>query len=301
MRTTLLVLVSILPVLVLLRYFDKQDRGKKEPLRLKWKVFKWGILATIIAGIIEINLDSIMLSISENKLIYGFLTAFVTAAIVEEGLKMWVVRREVYKDKDFDEVMDGISYTVIASMGFALLENILYVVEGGLAVGIIRALISVPAHAMFSGIMGFYIGKARFAPMSWQGSKLLWKGFAIAVFYHGLFNFLLFTESPLMFLVIPLLITMAVHLHQKIKQARYEDKVDRRPPANVSIWTIVKIFFASMLIVLGTGSFIGSIVLAGDARYDYGKDDIISSAIFAVVLYIIGYFIIRRKKDRSRS
>ena len=61
--------------------------------------------------------------------------------------------------KEFDELMDGIVYGAVASLGFATLENIMYCIDGGLSVVAIRALTAVPAHASFGAIMGYYFRK----------------------------------------------------------------------------------------------------------------------------------------------
>ena len=60
--------------------------------------------------------------------------------------------------------MDGIVYATAASLGFATIENILYVLDGGLAVGIVRAIASVPGHVVFACIWGFALGTAKFRP-----------------------------------------------------------------------------------------------------------------------------------------
>jgi len=297
----LLVLLSILPAVILLWFFEKQDKGRKEPRRLKWKIFKWGLLATVFAGFIEVYVDGFFQNFIdpvENFFPYIIVSSFIVAAFVEEALKLWVVKTHVYKSKYFDEVMDGITYTIIASLGFATLENIFYVLDGGFTIGIIRAFISVPAHALFSGIMGYFIGKARFEVDSKKSQKLLIKGFAIAVFYHGTFNFLLFTESFLAFLVIPLLIIMWLHLKSKIIQARIADKVTTRLPDRLTVGRVIKVLFATLLIFVGVGSILGSIILTQDPLYDYTIKDVIYSSIFGLFLFLMSWGLLRRRSKR---
>ncbi|MFH1534330.1 MAG: PrsW family glutamic-type intramembrane protease, partial [Nitrospirota bacterium] len=268
MQTILLLVISIIPAVILLWYFNKQDKGEKEPRKLMWKVFIWGVVAAIFAVIIELNIEDLYRYLGINPIetfwLYIFLTAFVTAAFVEEAVKLWVVKTRVYNNKNFNEVMDGITYTIIASLGFATFENIFYVMDGGFGIGILRAVMSVPAHALFSGIMGFYIGKAKFAKSSGQTTKLIFIGFAYAVFYHGLFDFLLFTQTALMFLAIPLLVVMGLHLKSKIKLAYFHDHLTNREPRKLTITRIVKVIIATILILFGTASVIGSIMLTQD-------------------------------------
>lgn len=224
----ILLALSILPALILLWIFERQDKGRKEPRRLKWRIFWWGIMATIFAIAIEMPMDWLVLKVVDpikDFWLYIFIVSFIIAALVEEALKLWVVKTHVFRSGHFDEVMDGITYAIIASLGFATFENIFYVLEGGIAIGILRALISVPAHALFSGIMGFYIGKAKFAAEEGKGNRLIYKGLLFAILYHGLFDFFLFSESILVFLVLPLMAVMIIHLKKLIGHARFADKV----------------------------------------------------------------------------
>ncbi len=94
-----------------------------------------------------------------------------------------------FKKKDFDEVMDGIVYTVVASLGFACFENVMYVMSGGVGVALTRAFTAVPLHAFCSGIMGYYIGMAKFDQANQK--KYFRKGLFIAILTHGLYDFLL--------------------------------------------------------------------------------------------------------------
>lgn len=301
METVLLIFLSIFPAIILLWYFEKQDKGRKEPGRLKWKIFGWGIMAAIFAVIIELNIEDaysyFSITKENNFWLYIFLSAFITAALVEEAIKLWVVKTHIYRDKNFDEIMDGITYTIIASLGFATFENIFYVVEGGYSIAIIRALISVPAHALFSGIMGFYIGKSRFANSETESRNLLIKGFLWGFLYHGIFDFFLFSQTLLYILVLPLMIIMGMHLKSKIKLAQYTDHVSNIVPEKLTIKRIVKILLVTVLIIIGTGSIIGSIALSQDATSGYTNKDILYSCIFGGALFLISYFILRRKKS----
>ncbi len=218
MNTILLLLLSIFPALILLAYFERQDKGKKEPRKLRAKVFLYGILAVIAAIFIEVILEEFFTSLQIPTIYYIFLTSFITAAITEESLKLWVVRKNLLKSIHFDEAMDGITYTIIASMGFATMENIMYVLDGGVYVAVLRAFTAVPAHALFSGIMGYYILRPK-------KSQVL-TGLCFGVFYHGLYNFLLMSQSAWLILsVLPLMVFMWFHLRKKIKQARIQDGV----------------------------------------------------------------------------
>jgi RsiW-degrading membrane proteinase PrsW (M82 family)/ribosomal protein S18 acetylase RimI-like enzyme len=122
-----------------------------------------------------------------------FIKAFFVVALTEELAKFLVFRLYSYTRKSFDEPLDGIVYAVIVSMGFATLENILYVTKGGWQVGVMRMFLSVPAHATFGVLMGYYAGKAKFEPN--RRHYLLLMGLFWAVLFHGVYDFCLFLQD----------------------------------------------------------------------------------------------------------
>jgi RsiW-degrading membrane proteinase PrsW (M82 family) len=138
----------------------------------------------------------------------------------------------------FNEVYDGILYSVAASLGFATLENIMYVVMGGgYGVALLRALLSVPGHALWGVIMGYYVGRARFAPAQQRGGLVL-HGVGLAVFWHGLYDFLAFGAdykgnplAGLFALGVPVVVIVNwVVGVQLIRRAQVESVFKRPPP-----------------------------------------------------------------------
>src|SRR5581483_6753264 len=87
--------------------------------------------------------------------------AGVMAAAVEELCKWLIFLALIYWWEEFDEPLDGVVYGVALALGFATVENVLFVVRGGLGLGILRAIFAVPAHALFGAAMGFYLGRAK--------------------------------------------------------------------------------------------------------------------------------------------
>lgn len=116
----------------------------------------------------------------------------------EEFSKFLGLRLYAYNKKSFDEPLDGIVYSVMVSMGFATLENILYVLKYaemgmGLEVGIKRMFLSVPAHATFGVLMGYFVGKAKFSPG--KSFALLIMGLLAAILFHGSFDYFIFLNQ----------------------------------------------------------------------------------------------------------
>lgn len=184
--TVLIGLVAALvPGLLLLWYFLKRDRFP-EPRGLVVKTFLLGFAITIPAGLIGWLLQSPAAD-AANVHVAALVRAFFGAAIPEEALKLAVLVWYCRRKDDFDEPMDGLVYGATVSLGFATLENVLYVLDGGLGVALLRAFTAVPAHAAFGAVMGFYIGLAHFLPH--RRRRYLWLAFLVPVLLHGLYDY----------------------------------------------------------------------------------------------------------------
>ncbi|HPT15275.1 MAG TPA: PrsW family glutamic-type intramembrane protease [Bacteroidales bacterium] len=210
-----LLVLSLAPVIIILAYVYIRDKYEKEPLRLVLKGLAAGAIILIPAAFIEEGLGRLPES---RGLIPGALyTGFVVAGATEELLKFLMVYLLFFRNRNFNERYDGIVYSVAVSLGFAALENVLYVFRGGMQVGLLRAFTAVPAHAFFGMIMGYYFGLARFV----QGakSKNLLKAIALPWFFHGLYDFILYSQNPWLLLTfVPLMIVLLVTGMKRIKQ-----------------------------------------------------------------------------------
>lgn len=228
MQVLISFICAITPAIYLVWYYYKQDRNRPEPKRLVIKIFLLGFISIIPVVIVEIIVErSFYQLLGWHPLMYAAIKAFLVAGLVEEIFKFLVVKKFAYDNDSFDEVTDGIIYMIIASLGFACLENILYVMNRGLFVALLRAFTAVPMHAIMSGIMGYYIGKAKFAIDSVEEKRLIHKGLAIGVLIHGSYNFLLFANplfgNLIALGIFPLIIITYVNLKRKIKLALAED------------------------------------------------------------------------------
>jgi protease PrsW len=208
--------LAIIPTIILLVFFYKKDKQKKEPSSLVLKVFIIGFISVIPAIFIELALSRL---IPHNMQIFGIIfRAFIVAALVEEGIKLITVMLFAFPNRHFDELADGIVYTIAASLGFAVFENIFYSF-GPISTLVIRGVTAIPLHAIASGIMGYYIGRAKFGNPSEK-----YKGLLIAVLIHGFYDFFLFYGSWLPVLIIPLLIISGGVLLRFYKSALLNDR-----------------------------------------------------------------------------
>jgi RsiW-degrading membrane proteinase PrsW (M82 family) len=155
---------AVVPSLLLLWFFYRQDRFP-EPQRVVLVTFFLGVLTIVPAAIVELLVMQTLPGLGFTNLLAG-LTMAGAAGIPEEFFKWLVVVLYCARNKEFDEPMDGIVYGVVASLGFATLENWLYV-QGSpdqtiLVVAVARAVTAVPCHAFLGAIMGYHVGQAWF-------------------------------------------------------------------------------------------------------------------------------------------
>ena len=198
-------IASITPVIIFLYLIYRKDTIK-EPKGLLAKCFFGGFLSIIITLIIDIPMSAIGDGFS-HPLVKSFWDAFLVASAPEELSKFLILYWLVWKSKDFDQHYDGITYAVFVSMGFALIENILYVFQGGLGVALARSVLSVPGHGFFAVLMGYYFSLAKFAPIE-ERKKLLYKSLAMPILFHGLYDFALMyvaNKNSNVFLIIVLM------------------------------------------------------------------------------------------------
>jgi RsiW-degrading membrane proteinase PrsW (M82 family) len=176
-------LVALAPGVATLAYFYALDRHEPEPRRLVVRTFFAGMLAAVAA------------ILAENVFDFGpeWVGALFLAPTIEEAAKFFAVRRTVYDDPEFDEPMDGIVYAAAAALGFASLENVLYLVQAAnthpesfTGMFFLRGLLSVPGHALNASMWGHALGWRKQVPALGRGFVL--RGFGLAVVCHGLFN-----------------------------------------------------------------------------------------------------------------
>ena len=122
----------------------------------------------------------------------------------------------IWKNVEFNEKFDGIVYATFVSLGFAAVENILYVIDNGVSTGIMRAITAVPAHAIFGICMGYFFGMAKFYPK--KRKTYLYLAFLLPFFLHGFYDFILMSgKNFLLILFIPFIIYMWIVGFTKIK------------------------------------------------------------------------------------
>ena len=195
------VYLAIIPSILLCLYVYRMDVVEKEPIRLLLILFFIGVLVTVPARFFEKTLISVA-GLEYTNLYDSFLLAFCIIAVVEEGYKFLILLVACWRNKEFNYRYDAIVYSVFISIGFATLENILYVQSSGYSVALYRGIISVPAHAFYAVASGYFLGLAKENSIKHNRAKMfgfLLLAFLAPVLLHGMFDFLLLTENDIVF------------------------------------------------------------------------------------------------------
>ena len=213
---TVLLTVAIGPALFWLWYFYHKDRYEPEPLSWIVKIFLLGVLIVIPIAVSE-SIAGIFVS--------EFVLFVIVAPVMEECGKYYIIKKYVYQTSEFNEPVDGIIYAVAAALGFASFENIFYIfsipsteLAALFWVVILRAVLSVPGHALFSSLMGYSLGIAKFGTPR-DAPKIIITGLAAAIVFHALFNYFLMGFvgfALLLLIVIPFLWWL---VHRNIRDA----------------------------------------------------------------------------------
>ena len=187
-----LLLLAIVPVFVIIFYVYIKDKYEKEPIRFLFYNFLLGAIVSVIITTMLYIIIEIPLPLKNHDSVFEqFIKAFFVVGFSEEFSKYIIIRYYAQPHEEYNEPFDGIVYAVMVSMGFAATENIMYVLQGGMEVALIRAFTAVPAHATFAILMGYFMGKAKFSK---NRIVLNLTGLFLAVLFHGAYDFFLFID-----------------------------------------------------------------------------------------------------------
>lgn len=218
-------IIAIIPAAIIIGGIYLSDRHDREPLKVLLITYILGALTVIPSIIVE----EILIAFNIFPGVLGaFFNAFIVAGFTEEFFKRLSVLKYAYKTKFFDEKLDGIVYCVFATMGFATVENIMYVAyryTNNPFIGLYRGIFSVPAHAVFGVTMGYYLSLAKFDTNIDRKRMNMRKSLYMPMIMHGIFDFILMAEIPQLTLVfVPYVIFMWVLNQRKLANFMYDSK-----------------------------------------------------------------------------
>lgn len=226
----ILLAAAVLPAVYLLSQVYKMDTIEKEPWAILRKLLLWGALSGIPAALVESLLTGVVQNLlQEGTLLYNFVFGFVVAALVEESFKFFFLYKFTFKSPHFNYRFDGVVYAVFVSMGFAILENILYVFQGGLGVALSRALLALPLHAACGVYMGIAYGQQKvnslYKPASF--GSVARACLPVPILIHGFYDSCAFSAEkyPIFLLVFVVFVILAFILTlRQLKKASREDR-----------------------------------------------------------------------------
>lgn len=220
-------IIAVVPPLFLLYEVYRQDKIEKEPVGLIIKLFFLGCLAVIPTAVVETvliaGLDSVM---QEGTVAYMLIENFLCVAVVEEYFKYTGMKIGSWKSREFDYKFDAIVYAVATSIGFATLENLMYVGQLGLGVALLRAVTAIPGHTIFGVFMGVYYGLAKFYavnghPVISRGYRL--KAVFIPMLIHGFYDFAASMGDSMVIVFFVFLIIIDVLAIRRVRKESRED------------------------------------------------------------------------------
>lgn len=191
--------LAVIPAIVLMIFIYKKDRREKEPFKLLMKCFWFGVLSIIPAVLFEYLGEYLFESdIQVGSYYYAVVDAFIVTAFSEELFKFVALKMKTWKSPDFNCKYDGIVYAVFVGMGFALFENVMYLIDGTLSDALLRMLVAVPGHACYAVFMGFFYSRAKQASL-YGNKRMVRRNNFLALFVpiilHGIYDCLISVEE----------------------------------------------------------------------------------------------------------
>lgn len=226
----MMVWMALLPAIVLMGYIYKKDRVEKEPLSVILRVLVLGALSSVAAMFLEVFFEEILeVVVESDTTFFAVLDTFLGVALIEELCKYYAFKIGAWKSKAFNYRFDAIVYAVAASLGFAALENVLYVMDSGMDTAVLRAFTAVPGHAIDGITMGLFLGPAK----AWalNGNKKKSKKYRrlailIPVIEHGLYDVSLELGTDLMLLFwIVFVIGIDIWAFRTVRKLAREDQM----------------------------------------------------------------------------
>ena len=197
----ILIAAAVIPAVFLMIKVYRADRLEKESPYFLRKLVTAGILSSLLALVEERVLSYVLdLVIDPSSYLYNIVLYFVVVALSEESSKYIFLKRRTWRSEEFNCQFDGVVYAVFVSLGFAIWENISYVLSYGFSTALVRAVTAIPGHACFGVFMGVFYGAAkRSEGVGKHGASKLYRAFALLlpILLHGTYDYFATVSSEI--------------------------------------------------------------------------------------------------------
>ncbi len=226
----ILMAAAIIPAVFLMVKVYRLDRLDRESPALMWRLVKAGIFASLIALLSERVLSALLgFVVSGKSALYPIILYFGIVAFTEEGAKYALLKRSTWHSAEFNCQYDGVVYAVFVSLGFALWENVSYVMNYGFGVAIVRALTAIPGHTCFGVFMGVFYGLARkFDNRGVEKDASVARALAIVVpaLLHGAYDYIASIQSGTWFFVGFIALLFLASYRLVVKMSLQDQRID---------------------------------------------------------------------------
>lgn len=194
----ILIVLSLIPIFLILNIIYAEDKIEKEPIKLLILVFIGGIISLFLTKFLASKYQYYLpFLIEENPGLEAykiFLISFGEIGLIEELCKWLILYILIWHNKEFNYIYDAIVYAVFISLGFATIENFFYLWDTDFATLIVRSLFTIPGHAFFGIIMGYFFGYAKYyskMEYKYNSFKYMYTSLFSVIILHGLFDYFL--------------------------------------------------------------------------------------------------------------
>ena len=195
------IIAALAPAVFLGAYVYKMDTVEKEPAGLIVKLVIAGVIAAVGAAVLEGILEPVASAVTggpRSGLAYYGVLAFCVVGLSEELCKLVMLRLRTWKSPEFNYTFDAVVYASMVALGFAAFENVFYVLQGGMATAIARAILSVPGHLSWGILMGVFYGQAKVCERAGDTAgknRAMLLALVIPVLLHGFYDLCAFMNS----------------------------------------------------------------------------------------------------------
>jgi RsiW-degrading membrane proteinase PrsW (M82 family) len=223
----MLILSAVVPAIILMVKVYRSDRLESESPFLLRQLVVGGVLATLLAMMTERIGECVLgMFVPRGTTLYNVLLYFVVVGVSEEGFKYWMMKRRTWYNPEFNCQYDGVVYAVFTSLGFALWENISYVLSYGLSTALVRAVTAVPGHACFGVFMGIFYGIAKKEERNgYEQRSTVFRVLSVLVpaVIHGTYDYIASTNSSTLVFVL-FIVLLFVLAYRLVESASKNDR-----------------------------------------------------------------------------